>query len=251
MRNKPPYALTSVDHALQLAALLQQEGPMRVTDAAERLGVAPSTAHRLLAMLVYRDFAEQESDRRYGPGKVLRPVEASRAPVALLRAVCDAPLRWLAEQTHESANITVPAGTEVRFVANVESQQILRVGDRVGRSLPAHRTSGGKAVLAAFPPEEVSAMYENHDEVDLQQLHRELKLVRKRGFAINDQLTEDGVTAIGVLIRSDTGSPMAGLSIGLPTTRFDRAALSSWVTALSTAARRIEDAMAEHRWADR
>ncbi|GLY85474.1 IclR family transcriptional regulator [Actinoallomurus iriomotensis] len=247
MRNRPPYALASVDHALQLAALLQQEGPLRVTDAAERLGVAVSTAHRLLAMLVYRDFAEQGADRRYGPGKVLRPAEISGAPIALLRAVCDAPLKWLVEQTQESANVVVPARTEVRFIATVESPRVLRVGDRVGRSLPAHLTSGGKAILAALPPEEVCAMYEDAGEVDLPRLRRELALVRKRGFAINDQLTETGLTAIGTVVEDAEGVPLAGVSIALPTARFDRDALPAWVNALSTAARRVEAALADYR----
>lgn len=48
-KERPAYAITSVDHALRLAALLQLEGATTVTDAAARLGVAPSTAHRLLA----------------------------------------------------------------------------------------------------------------------------------------------------------------------------------------------------------
>ena len=51
MKNKPAYAITSVDHALQLATVLQVEGPLTVSEAAERLGVARSTAHRLLSML--------------------------------------------------------------------------------------------------------------------------------------------------------------------------------------------------------
>nr|WP_281374897.1 helix-turn-helix domain-containing protein [Nocardioides soli] len=62
--------------------MLLLEGPMRVTDAAARLGVSPSTAHRLLAMLVYRDFAEQDADKRYRPGRLLhgspRPPSRSR-----------------------------------------------------------------------------------------------------------------------------------------------------------------------------
>ena len=69
MRNKPAYAIASVDSALLLATLLQQEGPMRVTDAAARLGVSVSTAHRLLGMLVHRQFAEQDpATRAYRPG---------------------------------------------------------------------------------------------------------------------------------------------------------------------------------------
>ena len=80
MKNQPVYSIDSVDHALHLAAVLQQEGSLRVFEAAERLGVARSTAHRLLAMLVYRDFAEQGPDRRYlagpaglGIGSLYRP----------------------------------------------------------------------------------------------------------------------------------------------------------------------------------
>src|SRR5882757_10214062 len=84
VKNKPQYGIDSVDHALHLAAVLQQEGPLRVSEAAERLGVARSTAHRLLAMLVYRDFAEQDADRRYRPGPVLR-LTARPEPVAALR----------------------------------------------------------------------------------------------------------------------------------------------------------------------
>ena len=63
MKNRPAYAIASVDAALLLATLLQQEGPMRVTDAAERLGVSASTAHRLLGMLV--DAAIVARQQRY------------------------------------------------------------------------------------------------------------------------------------------------------------------------------------------
>ncbi|MEV5704948.1 IclR family transcriptional regulator C-terminal domain-containing protein [Actinoallomurus sp. NPDC052274] len=75
----------------------------------------------------------------------------------------------------------------------------------------------------------------------------ELGLVRKRGFAINDQLTETGLTAIGVVVRDAVGDPLAGVSIALPTARFDRDLLPAWVHALATAARRIEAAMADRR----
>jgi hypothetical protein len=151
---------------------------MRVTDVAERLSVAVSTAHRLLAMLVYRDFAEQRPDRLYGPGKVLRPAETSWAPVALLREASLPEMHTLVDRMQESANLMVLAGTEVRFVATVESPQILRVGDRTGRTLPAHLSSGGKAILAALPPPQVTARYERDADIDLPRLRRELALVR-------------------------------------------------------------------------
>ncbi|MFI6299984.1 IclR family transcriptional regulator [Nonomuraea sp. NPDC050790] len=247
MKNKPPYAIDSVDHALLLAQTLQQEGRLRVTDAAERLGVSNSTAHRLLAMLVYRDFAERTADRRYVPGRMLRPTQRSEAPLALLRHVTLPHLRALTDRLGESTNLVVLVGTEVRFVSTIECTRPLRVGDRVGQALPAHLASGGKVLLAAAPPGELDALYDGAVEVDLPRLRRELTLVRKRGFAVNDQLTETGVTAIGAGVRDVAGRTVAAISLAMPTVRFDRDRLAGWVTELSTTAALIErDFAARH-----
>jgi DNA-binding IclR family transcriptional regulator len=240
MQNQPPYPIASVDHALHLATLLQQEGPMRVSDAAERLGVSPSTAHRLLAMLVYRGFAEQRSDRRYQAGDVLRPVPPSLAPVALLRQVALPHLHVLVDRVQESVNLVVLAGAEARFVATVECTQILRVGNRVGRTLPAHLTSGGRAILAVMLPDEVAGLYDGSDDVDLARLRRELALVRRRGFAINDQRTEAGLTALGVAVRNPPRCPIAAVAIAMPRVRFHRDRIPSWISALAATVSGIE-----------
>src|SRR5690349_3252429 len=153
-------------------------------------------------MLVYRGFAEQRPDRRYEAGDVLRPSPATRAPVALLRQAALPHMQKLVDQVQESVNLLVLAGTDTRFIATAESTQVLRVGSRTGRTLPAHLTSGGTALLAALPPDEVTALYEQNREVDLAKLRRELTQVRRRGFAINDQRTEAGLTALAVPIRN-------------------------------------------------
>jgi IclR family acetate operon transcriptional repressor len=243
VKNEPPYPIASVDHALHLATLLQQEGPMRVSDAAGRLGVSPSTAHRLLAMLVYRDFAEQLPDRRYQAGDVLRPVAASSAPVALLRQAALPHLHELVEQVEESVNLIVLAGAEARFVATAECSRVLRVGSRAGRSLPAHLTSGGKALLAALPAAELASRYAGHEEVDLSRLRRELALVRKRGFAINDQGTEAGLTAVAVAVHDGHGSPVGAVAIAMPSARFRRDLLPGWVSTLHGTASAIQRAL--------
>jgi hypothetical protein len=69
---------------------------MRVTDVAARLGVSVSTTHRLPGMVVYRGFAEQLTNRRYGPGPVPRGGTAPRS-VTRLRAGALPHLRELVE----------------------------------------------------------------------------------------------------------------------------------------------------------
>jgi DNA-binding IclR family transcriptional regulator len=236
VKNKPAYAIASVDAALLLATLLQQEQPMRVTDAAGRLGVSVSTAHRLLGMLVYRDFAEQLADRRYGAGPVLRRGPVQQASVATLREAALPHLRRLVDALGETANVMVLTGSEVRFVATVECDHVLRVGDRTGRTLPAHLSSGGKAVLATLDGEQLAAVLTSLEDDAAVRLDRELRTVRRRGFAVNDQQTEAGLTAVGVAVPASGGFAGAALSLAAPTARYSRERLPVWRAALAEAA---------------
>jgi IclR family transcriptional regulator, acetate operon repressor len=241
VRNEPVYRIESVDHALRLAVLLQQDGPLRVFEAAERLGVARSTAHRLLAMLVYRDFAWQDEDRHYHAGHVLRRVPATR-PASTLRRVALPHMHGLVDLTAETVNLVVRTGDRVRFVATVECDRLLRVGDREGRLLPAHAASGGLALLAALPPRCLAEVYAAPDaaDVDLPALARTLGRVRRQGFAINNQATERGVTALGLPVHGADGEAVAALSLSMPTVRFSRTQVPSWVAALGATAQSVE-----------
>lgn len=237
MKNRPAYGIESVDHALHLALLLQQEGPLRVTDAAGRLGVARSTAHRLLSMLVYRDFAEQRPDRRYAAGAALRRATTSE-PAAVLRRVALPHLQGLTARTGETSNLVLVVADEARFAATVECEQTLRVGDRESRALPAHLASGGRAALAHRDPDAVRGLYEESG-VDVDALLRDLARIRRQGFAVNDQRTETGVTAIGCVVAGPPGSPSAAISLAMPTVRYDRRRLGDWVRELTTTSARI------------
>ncbi len=234
MKNRPPYAITSVDHALRLAQVLQREGELTVSEAAERLGVARSTAHRLLAMLVYRDFAEQGPDRRYRAGPVLHRAGPMPEQTVMLRDVALPHLQVLVAKVNESANLMVRVGRRTRFISTVECDQALRVGDRTGRVLPAHLASGGKAMLAALDARQLSELYHGED-ADLPRLHQELSLIRQHGFAVNEQSTEAGVSAVGVALPGP-GEPPAALSLAIPAARFHHDQLPEWVSALTSTA---------------
>lgn len=240
VKNKPSYAIESVDNALHLAQLLLLEGPLRVSDAATRLGVAPSTAHRLFAMLVYRDFAEQGPDRLYRPGPTLRRPGSSEAPVGLLRRVSQPHLQNLVDHVNESANLLVLSGADVRFVSTVECTQVLRVGDRSGRALPAHLTSAGKAMLAQLDEERLAAALSALDDEQQRLVDRGVRAARRNGFAVNNQGTEAGLTAVGMAVRRPDGSPAAGISLAIPTVRFHKDKIDHWVRELSGCVAGIE-----------
>lgn len=247
MKNKPPYALSSVDNALLLLQMLRDQGAVRVADAAEELGIARSTAHRLLSMLVYRDFAVQDSGRNYVPGPALAADRLSGSVNQQLRKVVHPHLDTLCERVGETTNLMVRVGTQCRFLASVESPQVLHVGDRRGTILSAHACSGGKALLAELEGSQLEQLYRRADQdtsledAQWNGLLRELRAVRKQGYAVNKEKTETGVYAVGAAVHDAAGAGVAALSISAPVARFASARVPEWVAELQATAARAEE----------
>jgi DNA-binding IclR family transcriptional regulator len=147
-----------------------------------------------------------------------------------LRRLAQPHLEELVARCNETANLQVLVGDHVRFVASVESEHVLRVGNRAGRMLPAHLASGGLALLACLREAEIDDLYAAPDAspVDLPRLHNALRQTRKRGYALNNQNTEPGVTAIGRPVRGPDGTPLAAVCIAVPSIRFSRDRLTEW-----------------------
>src|SRR5574340_316700 len=224
---KPTYMLGSVDNALRLLQMLRDVGALRLKDAAEKLGTAPSTAHRLLAMLVYRGFAVQDEERVYHPGPAMGVGAAQRGWTRQFNDVCQPHMEALAILTGETVNLVIRVGTQARFLSSAESTSMLRVGDRQGQVLPAELTAGGRILLAELPHEVLAQLYlRPPDVVDdeaesagatstgeyphdrrlspekFEVFVRELRAARSAGFAVNFEQTEEGVAAFGVAIRN-------------------------------------------------
>jgi DNA-binding IclR family transcriptional regulator len=161
---QPQSYIASIDHALRLLLMLKVQPRIRVADAADELGVARSTAHRVLGMLVYRGFAIQDpGSRAYRAGPVL--VEVGMGALAQLdvRQRARPYLERVAAQTGETTSLQILDGTQARFVDSVESVNAVRVGSRAGVSLPAHIASGGKAMLACMSDRALLTLYPSED----------------------------------------------------------------------------------------
>jgi len=228
VKNKPPYAVESVDNALRILQMLRDSGQVRVSDVAAELGIARSTAHRLLAMLVYRDFAVQSEDRSYRPGPAIAAEPLRGEPTQRLRQVMRPHMEALCDQVAETINLVVRLGTQTRFLHTVESAHVLRVGDRQGTILPAWKTSGGKVLLAELPDAQLTALLrgasgrppEGLTAAERRSLVTQLRLVRDQGYAENIEESESGVCAIGVCVRDRLGDPVAALSVSAPSVRY-------------------------------
>ncbi|TSI12451.1 IclR family transcriptional regulator [Brevibacterium aurantiacum] len=225
LQQKPPYPIESVDKALRLLQLLRDGGGIRLTAAAQELQIAPSTAHRLMAMLIYRGFALQDDSRRYVAGPALG-MQAIGAPwLHDLRRRAQEPMEVLSSQLDETVNLVVRVGVNIRFLNTVEASRTLRIGDRSGTVIPAFGASSGKALLALEPEERLDMLYRGHasrlagtelSDLEFEHFSRELANVRRLGYALSREETESGVGAIGVAVLNPQNKPVAGISIATP-----------------------------------
>jgi DNA-binding IclR family transcriptional regulator len=236
----------SAASALRLITLLAERGSIRVTEAAHALAVSPSTSYRLLALMCELGFAVQESDRSYTPGPAFVRLSLSQSAHENLRLIVRSHLERLAATVGETSHLMVREGVLVRFLLSAEGPGALKVASREGALLPAHKTSGGKALLAELSPAELRELYPDEvleqlggHAVTLDSLSRELRKVQGQRFAINIEESEPGISAVGVALRHRNGQPVAALSISVPTIRFQQERVGELVDALHAVAQEL------------
>jgi DNA-binding IclR family transcriptional regulator len=241
---RPAYLIESVDSALRLLHMFLETDRVRISEAAAHLGVAPSTAHRLMAMLHYHGFVTQ--DRRtheYRPGPDLLRIGLAAVTQLDLRQLARPVMEALVADINETVTLGLLQGGSVLYVDAVESTQVLRIGARTGALIPLHCVSLGKALLAALPPADVDVLYPGEDlhvmtarTVSTKtELRKQLALVRKRGFAESRGESEDGVASIAAAVTDARGLVRGALSVAAPASRFTQERIAEWAPRLRRA----------------
>jgi DNA-binding IclR family transcriptional regulator len=156
-------------------------------------------------------------------------------------------LAELSSRVAGTVNVMVLQGTEVAFVESMEAATAVRVGSRLGAIMPAHCTSGGKALLARLADDEIAGRYgERPLEAmtaksiqSLDELRTELRRTRKRGYAIN--FGESELEVSGVAVAVDGVEPYA-VAVSAPSPRLAQARVKELVAEICKTAGLLVDA---------
>lgn len=244
----PQYPIESVDNSLKLLLLFVERPRIRLTDASAYLGVASSTAHRLLATLQYRGFVRQDRESKaYEPGPALATIAFATIRQLDIRARARPVLETVNAKLLETVHLGRLEGTQVHFIDSIESPRAVRVVSRAGRAMSAHCTSNGKASLSLLTEEELHRLYPSEELEALTprsltsrtELEKDLADVRRRGFSTSDEESEEGVASVSVPIGSPSGVHYA-LTVSLPVHRMTAAKRKEIVESLRAAAEELE-----------
>jgi IclR family transcriptional regulator, acetate operon repressor len=234
---------------LRLIALLEviaaRDQRHSLQSLVEETNLPKPTVHRMLQQLEAAGLLQRESDgRHYGTGTRLRRLAENLLLNDSHYGARHAVLRRLVEEVGESCNITSLSGSEVIYLDRVETAAPLRFYLRAGSRVPVHCSASGKVMLAHMTTTQRRRLLANEPfekftpktKIDFASLEAEIQLVKKQGYALDDEEFLPGLICLAVLVpRPDAASNLC-IAVQAPVMRVSLEKAHQWLPNLQRAA---------------
>ncbi len=215
--------ITALQNGLAVFDMFQVDHQtVTVAEVARHLGIHKSTASRIAATLVSAGFLRPASGKSgfQLSGKLTRLGNIAAADTHLT-TVSMPFLRSLVDEVGETCHLGVLEGREAVTVALVDGSYSVRLHSFVGKRSPAHWTAMGKVLLSSLTESTLDMLYPFEELpgatsktiVSKSNLLAQLEMIRKHGFAIDDEELEVGLRCVAAPVRDHDGQVVASLTV--------------------------------------
>jgi len=218
--------LKSVERSFAIVEYLDGTNGATLSEAADDLGLAVSTAHIHLTTLVETGYVVKDDDVYRCSFEFLQTGGQRRDGMALYQAA-KPELDELQAQTGEHTNVMVmERGFAVQLYKS-ENPESIDDDASLGDHFYLHLTATGKAMLAEYSDDRIAEILDEHgmpalteDTItDEEVLYEQVATIRERGYSINRGEHFPGVCAIGTAIASEPDDALGAISISGPRSR--------------------------------
>ncbi len=232
-RAKSEYAIQTVTNALRVLQAFETDEQLGVTELARRLHLHKNNVFRLLATLEESHWVEQTDAELYRLGASCLRLSQSLTRTRLLTRHARPALASLCRATGETTHLGVLRDFEVVHLDGEQSLGMIAGTLRIGERLPSHCTALGKVLLACGAKDALAAYDRDvvavHGLVartdatiaDRDKLIEHLRDVATRGFALDVEEYERGVSCAAVPIVDAGGQLVGAFSVSGPSFRLD------------------------------
>ncbi|HZV58118.1 MAG TPA: IclR family transcriptional regulator [Sphingobium sp.] len=219
-------SVKSATRTLDILEFVVSHGrPVSSAEIAATLRIPISSLSYLLGTLIERGYLLR-AGRLHSPGPALARLQTSGRESTLLERV-SARVRSISVQLNETAAFFVRQGYEMEAIASEVSAQPLRYSVEVGRLLPLHAFSAGKAILATFSADELDhyfrtverTAYTPQTVVEEGAMRAELAQIGRHGLARTGEEYTAGIVGIGRSVVTAEGVLLGALSVAIPIAR--------------------------------
>jgi IclR family KDG regulon transcriptional repressor len=243
-----PGSSKSLQKALRILLYMGQANPNTgIGEIAKELGLNKTTVYRLLTAMERFGLVEKTPvGESYRLGLKLHELGAKAVESRSMRVEAHPLLVELARKSGESVHLAVPGPRGAVCLDHVESNTMFMVRTPIGSTFEPHCSAIGKAVAAFLPEEELDTLlsahtwnkYTVHTRTSPADIKKDLQQVVRRGYALDRQETEIGISCIAVPVHLPFGRGIAAVGLSGPTNRLrgkaltDKIALSKETVAL-------------------
>lgn len=238
-----------IDRMMSLLGALSRHGsPVNLKQLATETRLHPSTAHRILSVMVGSRLVDRTEPGTYRLGIRLLELGSLVKSRISVRQEALPHMQSLQQELGETINLSVRHDDEVVYVERISgNNSMMRVVQIIGARAPLHITAVGKIFLAEDSPGKCAEYarrtglprYTDNTLTDADALAKELEKVRRQGYASDNEEAEKGVSCLGAGIHNDEGRLVAGLSVSAPSDRLNKA----WATQVRQTAEKISRAI--------
>jgi DNA-binding IclR family transcriptional regulator len=232
-----------------LELFLAEDAALSAPQITQRTGLPRTTVHELLVTLTERRYlARDELSGHYRLGlRLFQLGNAYGERFDLVKVATEVAERICAE-CNETVHVAVREGSSVVYIAKVDSTRAVRMVSAVGRTLPAHCTAVGKALLADLTEAELAALYPRRAKLaaltersvtSVAGLSAQLREVAERGVSLEECESNADVCCVGAPVRDHLDRTVAAMSISVPASRWTSAGRPGWERLVIDGAREL------------
>jgi IclR family acetate operon transcriptional repressor len=252
MKESKAPRVNALHRGLQILELLAGEKkPRGTSEISRKLKIPKSTTSYLLRTLLARGYVRRAPDETYRLGMKMLALGGQAVQGVGLREVAVPVLRRLVAETETTAHVAVLDGTEALYIERVPSPGFIQIDTWVGRRMPLHSTSVGKALAAYLPPKRAEALfqatglprYTPRTITSLPRLKQELRRIRENRVAIDNQENTPGVRCVASPIFGSDGTVVAALSLTGPVQQVTEEKVGRIVDKVKAAAKELTQSL--------
>jgi DNA-binding IclR family transcriptional regulator len=225
VKSDAAYSVPALHRALDIIEALTHRQPLTVSELHRQFKIPKSSVYAILQTLKSRGYVSKDADDEYSLTLKIFSLGISLVENLDLRKGTHALLEELTQKAQLTGHIAIRDGKEAVYIDKVEVLTSVRLTTWLGRRVPLHSTSMGKAILAYLPEKELDEILGKGPLAKLtprtitspSQLKTELAKVRAQGYAVGNEENELGIRAVGAPIFGSSGVAVAAVNLGAST----------------------------------
>lgn len=255
MEKKSSYRIKVLEKTFKILGLFSEEKPaLSIKEINELLDFNKSSTFRIIKNLEEVAYLTKDPiTLKYKLGYGIYYMGNLAESHTVVHKIAKPYLEELNEECVETVHLAVMCRGQALYLEKIEGKRVLTVISKTGTKLPCHCSGVGKMLLSDLPETELMDVirewglpeYTRNTITDMTRLKKELNLIQKQGYAIDNEEIENSLKCIAAPIRDSRQRVVAAISISAPKERFEREEVN-FKSLVKNTARKISDRLSRY-----